>query len=46
MTNQERVEAFFAAWSESFDSVIASFDALLADDARWEQSALPTTSSR
>jgi limonene-1,2-epoxide hydrolase len=40
------VERFFGAWSESFDSLIAAFDELLADDARWEQSALPTTTTK
>ena len=45
-SNQEAVERFFAAWGGSFDSVIASFDELLADDVRWEQSALPTTNSK
>lgn len=44
--NRERVEAFFGSWSHGFDAVIASFDELLADDARWEQSALPTTTTK
>jgi limonene-1,2-epoxide hydrolase len=37
---------FFEAWSHSFDAVIAAFDEHLADDARWEQSGLPTTTSK
>jgi limonene-1,2-epoxide hydrolase len=40
------VERFFAAWGRNFDAVIAAFDEHLADDARWEQSALPTTTSK
>jgi limonene-1,2-epoxide hydrolase len=40
------VERFFGAWSHGFDAVVGSFDELLADDARWEQSALPTTNTR
>jgi limonene-1,2-epoxide hydrolase len=44
--NRASVERFFAAWSDGFDAVLASFDEHLADDARWEQSALPTTNSK
>jgi limonene-1,2-epoxide hydrolase len=44
--NQDKAEKFFGAWSGSFDSLLASFDELLADDACWEQSALPTTNSK
>jgi limonene-1,2-epoxide hydrolase len=44
--HRERVEAFFDSWSDGFDAVIASLDELLADDARWEQSALPTTTTK
>jgi limonene-1,2-epoxide hydrolase len=44
--NVDRITAFFAAWDGGFDAAIAAFDEHLADDARWEQSALPTTTSK
>ncbi len=46
MSNVERTREFFATWDESFDATLAAFAGLLAEDARWEQSALPTTTSR
>jgi limonene-1,2-epoxide hydrolase len=44
--HRARIERFFAAWGESFDALLAAFREHLAEDARWEQSALPTTTSR
>jgi limonene-1,2-epoxide hydrolase len=44
--NVDRITAFFAAWDQGFDAAIAAFEEHLADDARWEQSALPTTTSK
>ena len=44
--NRASVEEFFAAWRVSFDALLDSFDRHLADDARWEQSALPTTRTK
>ena len=44
--NRARVEQFFSAWGESFEALLDSFDRHLADDARWEQSALPTTNTK
>jgi limonene-1,2-epoxide hydrolase len=44
--NRDAVEQFFGAWSASFDALLDSFDRHLADDARWEQTGLPTTSTK
>jgi limonene-1,2-epoxide hydrolase len=44
--NVDRITAFFAAWDHGFDATIAAFEEHFADDARWEQSALPTTTSK
>jgi limonene-1,2-epoxide hydrolase len=44
--HRETTERFFAAWSESTEALLDAFDRTLADDARWEQSALPTTTTK
>jgi limonene-1,2-epoxide hydrolase len=39
-------ERFFQAWNVSFEALLEAFGEHLADDARWEQSAMPTTTSK